>query len=181
MHRREFLSQSIVWPLSIGATGLCCGCGTIIHNERVGMPHSRDLDWSVVALDALGLILFFVPGVIAFVVDFSTGAIYLPPDHCAPYPYSSNGPNSARPQSNTHRQQVVDLQRVNAPGGRLDQSTIERVVNDHTGQQILLTEPSTRVSQLATLDQFGPQRRTHERDHSFGNSAKQLLARLLPA
>jgi hypothetical protein len=61
------------------------------------MPHSRDLDWSVVALDALGLILFFVPGVIAFVVDFATGAIYLPPSHYAPYPCSSYGPNPFDP------------------------------------------------------------------------------------
>jgi len=32
----------------------------------------------VVALDAIGLLFFFVPGVIAFAVDFVTGAIYLP-------------------------------------------------------------------------------------------------------
>lgn len=32
----------------------------------------------VAALNAVGLLFFFVPGVVAFGVDFMTGAIYLP-------------------------------------------------------------------------------------------------------
>lgn len=54
------------------------GCGTILYPERRGQP-AGPLDWEIVALDAIGLILFFVPGVIAFAVDFSNGTIYLPP------------------------------------------------------------------------------------------------------
>jgi hypothetical protein len=53
------------------------GCGTILYPERRGQPAGR-LDWGIVALDAVGLLLFFVPGVIAFAVDFSNGTIYLP-------------------------------------------------------------------------------------------------------
>lgn len=33
---------------------------------------------SVILLDGLGLLVFFLPGVVAFAVDFATGAIYLP-------------------------------------------------------------------------------------------------------
>ena len=33
-----------------------------------------------IAAWTIGLLIFFIPGVIAFAVDFSTGAIYLPPD-----------------------------------------------------------------------------------------------------
>ncbi len=54
------------------------GCGTIIYPERRGQPAGK-LDTDIVILDAVGLLIFLVPGVIAFAVDFSTGAIYLPP------------------------------------------------------------------------------------------------------
>lgn len=53
-------------------------CGTIIYPERRGQPAGK-LDIDIVILDAVGLLILLVPGVIAFAVDFSTGAIYLPP------------------------------------------------------------------------------------------------------
>lgn len=53
------------------------GCGTIIYPERRGQP-AGPLDAGIVILDAVGLLCFFVPGVVAFAVDFATGAIYLP-------------------------------------------------------------------------------------------------------
>ncbi|MCY0965118.1 hypothetical protein [Parathalassolituus penaei] len=52
-------------------------CGTILYPERKGSAGGR-LDIGVVALDAIGLLFWFVPGVVAFAVDFVTGAIYLP-------------------------------------------------------------------------------------------------------
>ncbi|RDL43821.1 hypothetical protein DN730_11595 [Marinomonas piezotolerans] len=52
-------------------------CGTLIYPERNGQKGGK-LDIGVVALDAVGLLLWFVPGVVAFGVDFITGAIYLP-------------------------------------------------------------------------------------------------------
>lgn len=53
------------------------GCGTIIYPERKGQVDGR-LDGGIVALDAIGLLFFFLPGVVAFAVDFSNGTIYLP-------------------------------------------------------------------------------------------------------
>jgi hypothetical protein len=53
------------------------GCGTIIYPERRGQQSGR-VDVGIAVLDGLGLLLFIIPGVIAFAVDFSTGAIYLP-------------------------------------------------------------------------------------------------------
>jgi hypothetical protein len=78
MRRREFLSRLAGWGLQSGIACSAIGCGTLFHSERCGRPHGGRIDWKVAALDGLGLILFFIPGVIAFVVDFSTGAIYLP-------------------------------------------------------------------------------------------------------
>lgn len=52
-------------------------CGTIIHPERRGQRGGR-LDVGIVVLDAIGLLFFIIPGVIAFAVDFTNGTIYLP-------------------------------------------------------------------------------------------------------
>ncbi len=54
------------------------GCGILLYPERRGQTSGR-YDADVVLLDAAGLLLFIVPGVIAFAVDILTGAIYLPP------------------------------------------------------------------------------------------------------
>ncbi len=54
------------------------GCGTILYPERRGQSSTEKLDADIVILDGIGLFFFLVPGVIAFAVDFATGAIYLP-------------------------------------------------------------------------------------------------------
>ena len=55
------------------------GCGTLLFPERQQQPHSERLDPNLLILDGLGLLVFIVPGLVAFFVDFYTGAIYLPP------------------------------------------------------------------------------------------------------
>lgn len=56
-------------------------CGTILYPERRNQKTAGNrLDVGVMLLDAVGLFFFVVPGLIAFGVDFATGAIYLPPD-----------------------------------------------------------------------------------------------------
>jgi hypothetical protein len=52
-------------------------CGTLIYPERRGQK-AGELDPVIVVLDAIGLIFFIIPGVAAFIIDFDTGAIYLP-------------------------------------------------------------------------------------------------------
>ena len=53
------------------------GCGTIIYPERRGQ-RTGQIDVGIALLDALWLLVFIIPGVVAFGVDFTTGAIYLP-------------------------------------------------------------------------------------------------------
>jgi hypothetical protein len=53
------------------------GCGTLLHPERKGQTGGR-IDPGVVILDGIGLLFFFIPGAIAFAVDFTYGTIYLP-------------------------------------------------------------------------------------------------------
>ena len=52
------------------------GCGTIMYPERKGQKKGQ-IDTSIAILDGLGLLLFIIPGVIAFAVDFNNGSIYL--------------------------------------------------------------------------------------------------------
>ena len=66
-----------------------------MHPERRGQPHSNQIDWRVAALGGFGLILFFVPGIVAFAVDFYTGAIYLPLAHSYPE-YDSAAESASR-------------------------------------------------------------------------------------
>ena len=55
-------------------------CGFILYPERKGQTQGR-IDPGVAILDAILLLPGVIPGVIAFAVDFVTGAIYLPKGH----------------------------------------------------------------------------------------------------
>ena len=112
------------------------GCGTIFWPERKGQPAGR-LDPKVVALDAVGLLLFFIPGVIAFAVDFNNGTIYLPSDSHANSPPSSLGWDSVRTSSVTP-----------------DADEIERIVHERTGKSIRLQPGHYHAQQLASLQEL---------------------------
>ena len=84
--RRKFLQALLAGCVPPALTG----CGTIFFPERRGQP-AGPLDWRIVALDALGLFFFFIPGIIAFAVDFTTGAIYLPPHEYGSTPPEPHG------------------------------------------------------------------------------------------
>lgn len=120
-----FLAGSVLWTSS---------CGTLIHPERVGQPRSGRLDTSVVVLDGLGLLLFFVPGVIAFIVDFGTGAIYLPPG------YGETAPPG-------------DWRVVHVPPDELTPARIQEVVARESGEPVDLSAEGVRVEKLKTLDE----------------------------
>jgi hypothetical protein len=70
-------SRTCAWVLLVGLIMQTAACGTIIHPERRGQEGGR-LDPAIVALNAVGLLFYVVPGAIAFAVDFATGTIYLP-------------------------------------------------------------------------------------------------------
>ena len=71
--RRRIAAGLLCLPLTFSLSG----CGSLMFAERNGQDPGR-LDPNIVLLDGLGLILFIVPGLVAYGVDFATGAIYLP-------------------------------------------------------------------------------------------------------
>ncbi|HVN40682.1 MAG TPA: hypothetical protein VMW19_21150 [Myxococcota bacterium] len=84
------------------------GCGTLLYPDRQGQKGGR-VDPGIVVLDGVLLFFFIVPGLVAFGIDFYTGAIYLPGGH-------------------GHHAQVVP-----APGGDLSDAAVRELVARATG------------------------------------------------
>lgn len=76
LKQRSSLVISVLLALTL------TGCGTIMYPERKGQTGGR-IDPGVAILDGVGLLVFLVPGIVAFAVDFSNGTIYLPGGHRA--------------------------------------------------------------------------------------------------
>ncbi len=134
--RREFLTV-----LGVSATSaITAGCGTIFHPERRGQPAGQ-LDWKIVAADAVGLIFFFVPGVVAFAVDFATGAIYLPAEDCVDRKSPQNG-----------------LAEIRVPRDTLSLHEIETTVSREIAADLQLRPGTYETRELEHLDEFWQRR-----------------------
>jgi hypothetical protein len=120
------------------ALGLA-SCGTLLYPERRGQPPGR-LDPGVAVLDGVGLVLFFVPGVVAFIVDFATGAIYLPPEDIQLVPVA-----------------VTDLRPVRVDPAELTPRRVEGIVREQTGRAVTLAPGEYQAMKLGTLDDFTPE------------------------
>ena len=138
---RAELSRRLWLQLTIAGGGglLLPGCGTILHPERKGQPAGQ-IDWKIAALDGLGLLFFFIPGVIAFAVDFNNGTIYLPPGECT---------------DRTPRERPRLLTRL-IPRGKLSRPGLEAAIAEHTGQQIALEDGRYQPRSLRQIDDFWP-------------------------
>ena len=109
---------------------LSLGCGTILYPERRGQRTTAHVDAGVAVMDALWCLLFIIPGVVAFAVDFSNGAIYLP-----------GGRASTDP-----------VKVVRTPKTCPDRVAIERAVERQTGIRIRLDDPAVIRRKLAQGD-----------------------------
>lgn len=116
MELRKLFISLICVLVSVTLITQMIGCGTIIYPERRGQ-RTGQIDVGIALLDALWLLVFIVPGVVAFAVDFTTGAIYLP---------------GRRASAETGEMVVI---RMNP--GELSEKTIRDVVMRQTGCQEL--------------------------------------------
>src|SRR5689334_24627976 len=114
---KRLLALFLVAALTLPSTS----CGTLLYPERRGQPRGV-IDPGVLLLDAVGLIFFVVPGLVAFAVDFSTGAIYYPPaSYGGPVTQGSGTPGRGTP-TGFRREEMV---RVEVPKDELTQAKIE--------------------------------------------------------
>ena len=109
-------------------------CGTLFFPDRRGQIDGR-IDPVVAALNAIGILFYVIPGLIAFGIDFATGAIYLPNGHSAQI-----DPQELR--------KVVDAE------GRIDHARLKALIEQHTGHSLPLDDPrlihsSASAEQLA--------------------------------
>lgn len=101
-------------------------CGTLIYPERIGQNRGR-IDPAIAVLNGVGILLFIVPGLIAFIVDFATGAIYLPPSGQS-HPWWTKKLAANEPIE------------IRADGQCIDKSRIESLVSQHTGIPVKIDE-----------------------------------------
>ena len=122
------------------AASLLSSCGTIIYPDRVNQKERGTLDPAVIILDGIGLFFFLVPGVIAFAVDFATGAIFLP---------------AGKEPGDDERTIFDDLTMHTPPcRGRLSRQDIEQAVSRHKGSRIDLAGPGVRVAEMDHISRF---------------------------
>jgi hypothetical protein len=140
MFLRPASRKMIALTLAATIAILSSSCGTILYPERRGQPHGGPLDPGVVILDALGLLFFVIPGVVAFVIDFGNGTIYLPPPG-----YSTVSHKAVRRS---------DLVPVRLSSSDLTREKIEQVVSERVGKPVTLEPGRFRAEELETLDQF---------------------------
>ncbi len=94
-------------------------CGYFLYPERRGQRPVGRVDPAIAILDALGLLFFIVPGVIAFVVDITNGTLYLPSGHRS----SSSAGNGA-------------ITMIRVKPADLNTETIRKIVKEQTGVSI---------------------------------------------
>jgi hypothetical protein len=93
----------------------------------------------MVALDGVGLLFFFVPGIIAFAVDFMTGAIYLPAD-------------GYRDAATSGQERRLVSRRL--PKGKALIAAVEHAVADHLMQPFQLAPGTYETCELNEIGDF---------------------------
>lgn len=96
-------------------------CGTIFFPDRRGQIEGK-IDPVVAALNAIGILFYVIPGLIAFGVDFATGAIYLPGGETA----------QVDPQ---------ELKNVVDADGKVDPAKLKALIEVQTGHTLPLDDP----------------------------------------
>jgi len=114
------------------------GCGTLMYPERKGQKDGR-IDAGVAILDGVGLLLFVIPGIIAFVVDFNNGTIYLP--------------------GGTLRSSLdmKNIKQVKFDPKHSSMASIERIIENETGREVKLDQENIKVSKLASVNDVAVQ------------------------
>lgn len=111
-------------------------CGSIFYPDRRGQIDGK-VDPAIAVLDAVGLLFYIIPGLIAFGIDFATGAIYYPPGQTA----------------QVDPAKLKDA--VNADGS-VDNLKLQAILESELGQRLPLDDPRLiqhrgSAEQLASL------------------------------
>ncbi|UUD63128.1 polyribonucleotide nucleotidyltransferase [Pseudomonas seleniipraecipitans] len=114
-------SRVIGGVLAVTLVTQLTACGTLFYPDRRGQIEGR-VDPLIVGLNAIGILFYVIPGLIAFGVDFATGAIYLP------------GGLSAQVNPDS-------LQDVVGADGKIDTAKLKALIETQTGHSLPLDDP----------------------------------------
>ena len=107
-------------------------CGTLFYPERRGQLNGQ-IDPAVAALNAVGILFYVVPGLIAFAIDFVTGAIYLP-----------EGRYSVAPER---------LRDAIGADGRIDRAQLRAILQEQLARDLPLDDPRL-IQQAGGIEQL---------------------------
>ncbi|NIF19025.1 polyribonucleotide nucleotidyltransferase [Pantoea sp. Cy-639] len=96
-------------------------CGTLFYPDRRGQIEGK-IDPVVAAMDAIGILFYVLPGLIAFGIDFATGAIYYP------------GGRTAQVAPEQLREAV-------SPDGKVDNLKLQAILERELGLRLPLNDP----------------------------------------
>ncbi|UVE18411.1 polyribonucleotide nucleotidyltransferase [Pseudomonas sp. LS44] len=108
-------------------------CGTLFYPDRRGQIEGK-IDPVVTALNAIGILFYVLPGLIAFGVDFATGAIYLP-------------------DGQTAQVEPEQLQQTIGANGQVDPLKLKALIQAETGHDLPLDDLRL-VQQHGSLQQL---------------------------
>ena len=138
MIRKNWLTRGLFFTAAVIFLLQTTACGTILHPERKGQKTGK-IDPGIAILDGLGLLLFVIPGVIAFAVDFTNGTIYLP-----------GGRNSLLDDENTPK----PLRAIRLPEEKVSKDLITAVVRDATGTPFDMNTDNLHVYKVAGINEI---------------------------
>lgn len=134
-HHKPFV-KILVISLAMAVILQATSCGYFMYPERRGQRSGR-IDPGVAILDAVGLLFFIIPGVVAFAVDISNGTIYLP-----------SGRRSSLKPSNQ-----LEMLAIRIPPEKLNKDGIEAIVGEHIGKTVSLDSENVRIYRLDDMEQ----------------------------
>lgn len=140
--RREFLGRASrtagISALKLSLVGTimstCSGCGQLL---RIGAGEPDTPDWPAVDEESPELIVFLVPGVIAFAVDFRDSMLYLPADGFG----------------GTERE-TVRLRTISVSPENLSRDSIAHRVSEESGLDVQLDGGRYKSRPLSSIDDF---------------------------
>ena len=128
------LSKTIKHFIIILLSVQLVSCGTILYPERRNQKVGR-IDVGVALLDGFWLLAGIIPGIIAFAVDFSSGAIYLPAK-------SVHGPD------------YDHIRTVRFDPKNTTQQDIEKMIRQETGNNFSFADKRLTLSRLKNNDEI---------------------------
>ena len=125
-------SRVIVGVVAATLLAQLTACGSIFYPDRRGQIEGK-IDPVIAGANAIGILFYVIPGLIAFAIDFATGAIYLP-----------EGRYSVAPER---------LRDAIGADGRIDRAQLRAILQEQLARDLPLDDPRL-IQQAGGIEQL---------------------------